>query len=171
MPVRGVLLCIVATCGAACATAFAQSIPEGRFQLPAVPSLPSSSEGSTPPRSLRVHQIVFKGNKALPVSVLQAAAAAYIDRELNPEQIEELRITLTRQYTDRGYANSGVLLDPVQPDSDGILHFTVIEGRVTQVRVHGLKRLRPAYVIGRFGRPRSDTEHQRAAGALPTSAG
>ena len=134
--------------GMALATERDAAAPEVQFQLPSV-SNPAAdvTDGTTGP--VRVEHIAFRGNRALRVSVLQAAAAPYLGRELNPAEIEELRTALTHQYTDRGYINSGVVLDPQAPYHDGILSFLVIEGRIKQVRVHGQKGLRPAYIVDR----------------------
>jgi hemolysin activation/secretion protein len=134
----------------AAGTAFAAepetpAAPEAAFKLPAV-------EGANPSIAGPVHveRIEFRGNRVLDTSVLQAAAAPYLGRELNAAEIEELRTALTHQYTDRGYINSGVLLDPQTPYHDGVLSFLAVEGRIKQVRVHGQKGLRPAYVAERL---------------------
>jgi hemolysin activation/secretion protein len=119
------------------------------FQLPEVKA-PGTQTEAMPTGTIHVERIVFKGNRALKLNVLQTAAAPFIGRELSPAQVEELRIVLTRQYTDRGYVNSGVTLDPAAPYQEGVLHFLAIEGRVKDVRVHGLKGLRPSYIIDRL---------------------
>ena len=128
---------------------------EAPFKLPAV-SGPGAGDDSAAganaatAQTLRVERIAFRGNRVLRLSVLQPAAAPYLGRDLNPAEIEELRTALTHQYTDRGYINSGVVLDPQAPYHDGVLSFLVIEGRIKQVRVHGQKGLRPAYVADRL---------------------
>jgi hemolysin activation/secretion protein len=131
---------------AATATA-AMSADDGAFQLPQVTAPAGAVAGAG---SLHVERIVFKGNKALSSAALQAAARPYLGRDLSPAQVEELRVLLTHQYTDRGYVNSGVVLDPAAPAHDGVLQFLAIEGRIKEVRVRGLKRLRPAYVVNRL---------------------
>ena len=116
----------------------------------AVPGPGDSQESSKP---VRVERIRFRGNKALRTSALQVVADPYLGKDLTPADIEELRIALTRQYTDRGYINSGVILDPKAPYHDGELNFLAIEGHIKEVRVHGLKRLRSAYVTDRLRGP------------------
>ena len=74
-------------------------------------------------------------------------------------ELEQLRQAISRYYVDRGYINSGALL----PDDfyrDGIVHFRIVEGRVDQVRLQGLGRLRPSYVEERLVRPRRAAERQ-----------
>jgi hemolysin activation/secretion protein len=122
---------------------------EAPFQLPPV-SAPDADSGESRTAPIRVERIAFRGNRVLRGSVLQAAAAPYLGRELTAAEIEELRNALTHQYTDRGYINSGVVPDPKTPYHDGVLSFLVIEGRIKQVRVHGQKGLRPAYVADRL---------------------
>jgi hemolysin activation/secretion protein len=120
---------------------------DGDFQLPD-PTTHTGAAASVAP--VHVERIVIKGNKALASTALQSAAQPYLGRDLSPAQIEELRVLLTHQYTDRGFINSGVVLDPAAPIHDGVLQFLAIEGRIKEVRVRGLKRLRPAYVINRL---------------------
>jgi hemolysin activation/secretion protein len=128
---------------------------EGNFQLPPVAAPASSADAADVgavdvDRPVHVDRIVFKGNKVLPSRTLQAAAQPYVGRDLSPAQLEELRELLTHQYTDRGYVNSGVMLDPAAPVEDGVLHLLAVEGHIKDVHVRGLKRLRPAYVIDRL---------------------
>jgi hemolysin activation/secretion protein len=141
----------VATCAllALSAASAAMAADDGGFQLPQV-TTPAGAGAVAGTSSVHVARIAFKGNKALSATALQAAAQPYLGRDLSPAQIEELRVLLTHQYTDRGYINSGVVLDPAAPANDGVLQFLAIEGRIKEVHVRGLKRLRPAYVINRL---------------------
>ncbi|MGA2191725.1 MAG: POTRA domain-containing protein [Steroidobacteraceae bacterium] len=100
--------------------------------------------------AVRVVRIAFRGNRALPASALQAVAAPYLMRELSSADIEALRGALTRRYTDAGYVNSRVLVDPDAPYREGVLSFLVVEGRIADIRVHGLNGLRPSYVVDRL---------------------
>ena len=118
---------------------------EGQFSLPPV----LAPEGAAVDGGQgQVNRIEFAGNRALSTTRLQAAAAPYVGRSMSAAQLEGLRQDLTRLYTDRGYINSGLLIEP--PLRDGVLRFRVIEGRITEVRVHGLRGLRAAYVINRL---------------------
>jgi hemolysin activation/secretion protein len=169
MSVSRVVLCALFGLSAASGTAVAgppnsqdqsakdaAATPDGRFQLPDV-APPSTDAAAASSETLHVERIAFRGNKALRTDALQAVAAPYLARDLTAAQIEELRILLTRQYTDRGYVNSGVILDPTAPYRDGILSFQAVEGRIKAVRVRGQKRLRPAYVVDRLQRSTDET--------------
>src|SRR5262245_65755799 len=65
-------------------------------------------------------------------------------------ELEDLRPELTRNYVDRGYVNSGVLLAEVTADNAVV--FDVVEGRLTGVRLRGMERLDEDYVARRFMR-------------------
>jgi hemolysin activation/secretion protein len=126
--------------------------PAGGFDLPPVvapqPEAPGELEAG--PR-LAVKGFAFEGNRAVPTAALDALAAPYAGRDVSVGELEELRQTLSRYYVERGYINSGALL----PDDfyrDGIVHFRIVEGRIDQVRLQGLRGLRPAYVEDRLVR-------------------
>ncbi len=119
---------------------------------PAFNSTGLTGAGSDEPKSqsVRVDRISFRGNRALSVSALRAVAAPYLGRDLSAADIEDLRNALTHRYTDHGYINSSVVLDPDAPYHDGVLSFLVIEGRVKDIRVHGQNGLRSSYVVDRL---------------------
>jgi len=123
--------------------------PAAGYQLPAV-AAPGSAGDTERSNPIHVERIVFRGNKALRSSALQVVAAPYLGHDLGAADVEELRDALTHQYTDRGYINSGVVVDPNAPYHDGVLSFQVIEGHIKTVRVRGLKGLRSGYVVDRL---------------------
>jgi hemolysin activation/secretion protein len=120
---------------------------------PAKSSEPGSTGGGQSSQTFRVDRVAFRGNKILRSKALLAVAAPYLGRELTTADVEELRIALTRQYTSRGYINSGAVLDPNAPYHEGVLSFLVIEGHLKEIRVHGLKGLHSAYVVDRLQGP------------------
>jgi hemolysin activation/secretion protein len=65
--------------------------------------------------------------------------------------LEELRQKLTRYYVDRGYINSGALLE-FDLTANDVLVCTIVEGRLSAVRLRGLERLHEDYVVGRLAR-------------------
>ncbi len=97
-----------------------------------------------------VREISIRGNTVISASALQAVAAPFLGRDLDPADIENLRHALSQRYTDHGYLNSTVVLDPEAPVTAGVLYFLALEGRVSEIRVRGLKKVRPAYVIDRL---------------------
>jgi hemolysin activation/secretion protein len=139
---------VLAEAAASLSAAIARA--EHRDTAPPVTRVAADPANSLP---LHVEQIVFRGNRALPLSALQTIAAPYVGRDLSAADMEELRSALTRRYTDHGYVNSGVVLDPDEPFHDGVLTFRAIEGHIREIRVHGLGGLRSSYVIDRLRGP------------------
>ncbi|MEO5863223.1 MAG: ShlB/FhaC/HecB family hemolysin secretion/activation protein [Burkholderiales bacterium] len=124
--------------------------PAEEFQLPPVEEreLSPGVRGQT----LAVKGFVFEGNKAIPSDDLQRVAAPFAARNISSAELEELRQNLSRYYIERGYINSGALLNPGFYQ-DGTVHFRIVEGRVENVRFTGMGRLRESYVRDRLIRP------------------
>jgi len=123
--------------------------PTGASTEPEPPQIPL--ENAAPASALhRCKGVVFRGNRVIKTKELDAIAASFVGRELNESDVEQLRLLLTRLYTDRGYINSGVILDPKDPYGDDLLHFSVIEGRLTDIQVHGSRGLNRSYVVDRL---------------------
>jgi len=123
------------------------AVPVPAQELP----LPTVSPGAQQASSVRVDRIVFRGNRAVSDADLQTVAAPYTGRVVGADELEALRQALTRLYVERGYINSGVLL-PARP-ADGVLALEVVEGRLTGLRLRGLKGLDEAYLRARLVRP------------------
>lgn len=125
------------------------------FKLPPVTEEPSSDEpvaGTT----LLVRHVAFRGNAAIPGKELDQVAAPYRGRHLNEAEIETLRQALTRHYVDRGYINSGALLERGALAGD-TLTFTIVEGRLSAIRLHGMERLHDDYILERLRGPDTET--------------
>jgi hemolysin activation/secretion protein len=140
------LLALFATSAVRAAPALAARGAAESQDPDAVPGAAAAPRNANPVRALR---IAIRGNRALRARALQAVAAPYLGRDLGAADIENLREALTRRYTDHGFVNSVVTLDPNAPFHDGVLSFLVIEGRIKEIRVHGLDGLRASYVIDR----------------------
>jgi hemolysin activation/secretion protein len=146
-------------CNLACAAASSAQAerPAGSapFELPPVPETRQGTDSIS--GQVQVDRIAFRGNRVIHTDALAAVAAPFLGRELSVADVETLRTALTHRYTDHGYINSGVLLDPESPYHDGLLSFLVMEGRIHQVRVHGQKRLRAAYIANRMRQSEEET--------------
>lgn len=122
------------------------------FVLPAVPRL--SDLLAAPDKGARVLVLVqdvqFQGNTVFSDAVLRAIAKPYLGQVLGALELEELRRSLTLRYVNMGFINSGALLDVASVQGDGVLRVTIIEGRISQVRLRGLERLNDRYVANRL---------------------
>jgi hemolysin activation/secretion protein len=128
---------------------FLPANPADSFALPPVERKPIPP-GSSDQKSVYVQTIVFRGNTVIPKSELDAVAARYRGRLVTVAEVEELRQALTRYYIERGYINSGALLEPDSPTQT--LTFRIIEGKISSIRLHGLERLNDAYIADRLVR-------------------
>ena len=125
--------------------------PAEGFQLPPVSPEPRIPAPGAAGESVWIHTILFRGNRVIPTSELDAVAAAYAGRSLDAAGLEDLRQKLSRHYVDRGYINSGALLGKEAIDGDTVT-FDIIEGRLSEVRLHGLERLNENYLRQRLTR-------------------
>jgi hemolysin activation/secretion protein len=123
--------------------------PANPFALPPVERKPISPD-STGQESRYIQHIVFRGNTAIPTSELDAVAAPYRGRLASVAEVEELRQALTRYYVERGYINSGALLEPNAPPQT--LTFRIVEGKISSIRLRGLDGLNEAYIADRLVR-------------------
>lgn len=123
----------------------------GSFELP--PLAPPPPAATPPTRSgalsLRVERIVFTGNTVVSTRVLDGLAAPYVNRPLSGGDIEALRRRVTQYYVDAGYINSGAILSD-NAYSGGVLTYTIIEGRLSDIRISGLGYLTPRYITSRL---------------------
>ncbi len=107
----------------------------------------------TAARDVLVREIQFSGNAVISTAELQGMSAAYLGKRATYADLEELRTRISRLYVERGYLNSGAVLvvaDGNEPFPSGMVSIRLIEGRISEVRVTGQERLRPAYLQQRL---------------------
>jgi hemolysin activation/secretion protein len=96
-----------------------------------------------------VRQILVTGSTVFSEQELATVTAPFINRTVTSEDLEALRLTLTRLYIDNGYINSGAIL-PDQTVTDGVMRFDIIEGELTSVTVTGNRWFRAGYLRKRL---------------------
>jgi len=121
--------------------------PAPQIELPPLELVPGESR-ALPGLRVTVNEFRFVGNTAFSSVELASVAAPYRGREIGSDDLEALRIALTRHYIERGFINSGALL-PDQEVTQGVITFQIVEGRLTGIEVHGSRRLRESYVRDR----------------------
>ena len=103
---------------------------------------------STIPRVM-VNEIRIIGNSIFPEEELAAITAPYENRVITNNELQELRLRLTRYYIDKGYINSGAVI-PDQKVTDGVITIRIIEGHLSDVRISGNSWLRTPYIQKRL---------------------
>jgi hemolysin activation/secretion protein len=121
--------------------------PSEAFELPPVEER-NAVPGVAGP-TLDVKAVTFEGNTAIVTNELERLAAPYIGRAVTRMELEQLRQNISRHYLQRGYVNSGAIL-PEDFYRDGLVRFQIIEGRVEDLRLSGMGRLKEAYVRNRL---------------------
>jgi hemolysin activation/secretion protein len=129
---------------AAVALAF---VPGAPAQVPAAAD-PATRPLREAPR-VPVARIRFEGNTVLPEADLVGVAASYEGRTLQAEDLEALRVEVTRRYVAAGYLNSGAVI-PDQTVVDGVLVVRIVEGGLAAVEVSGEHVFQPGYLEDRL---------------------
>jgi hemolysin activation/secretion protein len=108
--------------------------------LPPLPSPPAERPELLPLESVFVSEIRVIGSTMFSPAELGEVTAPYVNRSLTAEDLEALRLTLTRHYITRGYINSGAII----PDQ------TVTEGVLSRIEVEGNRWFRASYFQNRL---------------------
>lgn len=96
-----------------------------------------------------IRTVEFTGSDVIEASLLQTTAAAFLNRQLDSGDLEELRYRITRMYVDQGYINSGAVLDNYNPTTQH-LKVRIHEGQLGAINVATDTRLEPAYIANRL---------------------
>jgi hemolysin activation/secretion protein len=170
------MLWIVVSCGAPVPALYAQGLPQiidptGRSSEPRLPERetkplkpPPPAQDILPPverpdlrRDLRegpilrvfVTHIEVLGSTVFSEDEFRRLVAPYENREVTTEDLEELRRAITLLYVNKGYVNSGAVL-PDQSVLGGVVHYHVIEGRLSDIHVEGTRWFRDSYLANRI---------------------
>lgn len=119
--------------------------------LPPPSSRPKPSPGLPAVDRLFVRGYDFEGNHAFSDRELARVTAPFVGREINSEDLEEARRAVTLHYVNHGYVNSGAVI-PDQDPTNGIITIQIIEGRLSEIELHGNRWLRDSYILGRLRR-------------------
>src|SRR5258706_5663403 len=107
-----------------------------------------------------VKGLAFEGNTRFSSERLTREVAEILGRNggnLTLDDLEEVRQKLTLLYINAGYINSGAILPDQTIDKEqGIVRYTIVEGRLNKIDVSGKSRLRRGYVEDRIWRDKSE---------------
>src|SRR2546428_2022494 len=123
------------------------ALPPGSVLPPPPP--PPSQKGAPLPLSVFVKEIRITGSTVFTPEQLTQVTAPYTNRKLTSEDLEALRVALTKFYIDHGYVTSGAII-PDQAVREGVITLQVIEGRLGHIEVEGNYWFRPKYLEERI---------------------
>lgn len=129
--------------------------PEAPVELP--PGTPLPKEKEPPPEKEKVpygartfvKEIRLTGNTVFSNEELKEFISPYENRIVSSSELEDLRVALTRHYIQHGYINSGAVI-PDQKVVDGVVRMFIVEGRLTDIEIHGNKLLKSGYYKDRL---------------------
>jgi hemolysin activation/secretion protein len=111
---------------------------------PPPPLAPGGAGGEIYVRAFRV-----EGSTLLSPEEILELTAPYSNRNVTAEELVALRDAITLAYVNRGFLNSGAVID-AQETHDGVVEIRVIEGSLERIEVEGLHWLRDRYVRDRL---------------------
>lgn len=117
--------------------------------LPPVTPPLKKAPGRLPTIRVFVKEIEVRGSTVFSPEQLADITAPYVGKEVSTEDLEELRLALTRLFVSHGYVNSGAVI-PDQTVTDGILTIHIIEGELTDIEIQGLQFFLPFYLQSRL---------------------
>lgn len=105
-----------------------------------------------PEQKRRISQIEFEANQQISRAELEQLASPWLNQLCGQEELEDLRLRITRHYVQRGYINSGALLVPASAEDiqAGRQRLRLVEGRITTIQIKGLGDLRSSYIQQRL---------------------
>ena len=92
-----------------------------------------------------IKEIKVSGNTAFTNEELKKITAPYENRVVYNSELEDIRLALTRKYIKQGYINSGAII-PDHKVVDGVVHFSIIEGKLTDINVVGNNYINTDYI-------------------------
>ena len=110
--------------------------------------LPDSNLKQTPGSIVLKHFDVV-GNRTLPDSEIDALLKPYLFRPISFAELFTIQQKITQLFIARGYLTSGAYIPP-QTITDRTVKIQIIEGRIEDIKIYGLKHLRPEYVRSRI---------------------
>jgi hemolysin activation/secretion protein len=118
----------------------ANNILRAQEPAPVGEAKPAEEQLSTAAR-VYIREFRFKGNTVFSSSRLNEVVREYVGRDVSSDELEEARRKLSQFYVDHGYVNSGALLQD-QTIRDGVIAWTIVEGRLRGVEINGRRRFR-----------------------------
>lgn len=122
-----------------------QISPVPGFSLPDAASLIPLPDRLSAGLRIIAQRFEFAGNSVFSAAELEAEAASFLNRPVGSEDLEELRLRLTRRYVVAGYVNSGAII-PDQEVRDGVVAIRIVEGKLDDIVVGGSHRFAPDFI-------------------------
>jgi hemolysin activation/secretion protein len=121
------------------------------LSLPLVWSDLAIAQNSTPPTqpevSVTITKVEVLGNSIFNDEITKITEP-YLNKTLTLEELNAIADSITSLYVNGGFINSLAVLQP-QNITNGLVKIQVLEGSITDIKIEGLERLNPEYVLSR----------------------
>lgn len=101
------------------------------------------------PGSIVLKRFELVGNRVIPSEEIDRLLKPYLFRPISFVELLEVQQTITQLFVSRGYLTSGAYIPP-QKIIDRTIKIEIIEGQIEDIKIFGLKHLRPSYIRSRI---------------------
>ncbi|QOV21761.1 ShlB/FhaC/HecB family hemolysin secretion/activation protein [Anabaenopsis elenkinii] len=132
---------------------YAQGYEQMLTQEPRLETVPPTTTAPLEaiPGKFKVKGFEFLGNTAFTQEQLTAEVKDFLDKEITFADLITLESRLNNLYVDRGFVNSGAVIEPQNLSAqNGVVRVSIIEGGIEDIKVRGTQRLRPEYIRSRL---------------------
>ncbi|MGB3695475.1 MAG: ShlB/FhaC/HecB family hemolysin secretion/activation protein [Spirulinaceae cyanobacterium] len=115
-------------------------------QNPQTPNLPTPEDI---PGEIQVQRFEVIGSSVFSQEEFNELLKEFTEEPISFAELLRTQDKITQYYFEQGYITSGAFVPP-QELADGVVQIQVIEGRVDEVVIEGLQRLKPSYIRSRI---------------------
>lgn len=121
--------------------------------LQALPSPDNTLPKSAAPTENLTETIIIRrfkivNNNVIASSQIQSVLQPYLFRPISFLELLEVQRVITELYVNRGYITTGAYIPP-QTIVDRTVKIEIVEGKLDEIEIVGLKKLRPEYIRAR----------------------
>ena len=121
--------------------------------LQALPSPDNTLPKSAAPTENLTETIIIRrfkivNNNVIASSQIQSVLKPYLFRPISFLELLEVQRVITELYVNRGYITTGAYIPP-QTIVDRTVKIEIVEGKLDEIEIVGLKKLRPEYIRAR----------------------
>jgi len=99
--------------------------------------------------TINIKYFQFIGNNKISDEELQKVIYKYENRVITAEELQEVRVLITKYYIKKGYISSGAII-PQQSINDGVIKIKIIEGVLSKITLSNDGRLSKNYILDRL---------------------
>ncbi|WP_158441891.1 ShlB/FhaC/HecB family hemolysin secretion/activation protein [Pleurocapsa sp. PCC 7319] len=101
------------------------------------------------PGTIVLSKFEIIGNQVLPPSEIEQILQPYLFRPISFIELLEAQQAITQLLVERGYFTSGAFIPP-QKINNRTVRVEIIEGKIEEIKISGLRKLKPEYIRSRM---------------------